>query len=169
MAVSLSDVEKARAELVARLEPMDWDTAHSPIGPGRWSPVQYLEHLVRAEEATVWRMFQAVEDHRRGAPGPTSATPHESIEQVVDRTWEERVDAPPLAVPRLGGAMSYWIERMKRNAGLLAVFADRVEEDELDAVAYDHPISGPFTMRQGLQFVRFHIQRHHAHIRDALG
>lgn len=164
----VSDVEEARAALVELLEPISWDVAHAPIGQGRWSPIQYLEHLVLAEEATVWRMFTAVEDGRRGESGPTSSTPEDSIEQVVERTWAPRVEAPPLAVPRLGGAMSYWLERMRRNASLLALFARMVGEEELDAIAYDHPISGPFTMRQGVEFVRFHIERHHAHLRAGL-
>ena len=163
----VQQVEVARAALVAHLEPMDWDDAHTPIAEGRWSPVQYLEHLVRAEEATVWRMFKAVEDERRGDTGPRSTTPTETIEQVVERTWREPVEAPPLAVPRWGGALSYWLERMKRNAGVLSRFAELVREEELDVLAYEHPISGPFTMRQGMNFVRFHIERHHAHLLEA--
>ena len=67
--------EEARAALIAYLRPMEWGEAHKAIGDGRWSPVEYLEHLVRAEEATVWRMFKAVEDERRGEVGPRSDTP----------------------------------------------------------------------------------------------
>ncbi|NNF27716.1 MAG: DinB family protein [Gemmatimonadetes bacterium] len=165
----LQEVEAARSALVAYLEPMEPEDAHTPIGEGRWSPIEYLEHLVRAEEATVWRMFKAVEEERRGLLGPRSSTPGDTIEQVVERTWEEREEAPPLAVPRLGGAMSYWLERMKRNTDLLSRFASMVREEELDVFAYEHPISGPFTLRQGIDFVRFHIDRHHAHLREALG
>lgn len=162
-------VEQARAALLTYLDPMDWEEAHAPIGEGRWSPTQYLEHLVHAEEATVWRMFKAVEDERRGVVGPRSDTPRDTIEEVVARTWGERVEAPPLAVPRWGGPKSYWLERMKRNARLLALFAETVREGELDTFAYEHPISGPFTLRQGVEFVRFHIERHLGHLEEALG
>jgi hypothetical protein len=163
----LDEVEGARNDLVTFLEPMDEVVAQAPIGDGRWSPVEYLEHLVRAEEATLWRMFTSIEEGRRGIAGPTSPTPGESIEQLVARTWGETVDAPPLAVPRLGGSLVYWLERMKRNRALVTAFAERVLPGELDTVAYDHPISGPFTMRQGMEFVRFHIARHHGHLVDA--
>ena len=79
------------------------------------------------------------------------------------------MESPPLAIPKWGGAMSYWLERMERNGGPLVAFAELVREEELDTVAYEHPISGPFTMRQGMEFVRFHIERHYAHMREALG
>jgi len=162
------DVEHSRARLMGFLEPLDRERAHRPIGAGRWSPVQYLEHLVRAEEATVWRMFKAVEDERWGERGPRSDTPHETIDEVVERTWAGPVESPPLAVPEWGGAMLYWLERMQRNADILKRFAEFVAVDELDVVAYNHPISGPFTLRQGVAFVGFHIDRHHAHLREAL-
>ena len=164
----VAEADRARSSFLAYLETLDPDVAQAPIGDDRWAPVQYVEHLVRAEEATVWRMFKAVEDHRRGEVGSTSSTPGDTIEQIVERTWDDRVDAPPLAVPKWGGAIAYWMERMRRNAELLRRFAEMVRVEELDVVAYDHPISGPFTMRQGTEFVRFHIERHHAHVREAL-
>ena len=55
---------------------------------------------------------------------------------------------------------------MAANEALVLAFAALVRESELDSVAYLHPISGPFTMRQGLEFIRFHIERHLAHLNE---
>lgn len=156
----VAEIEQSRGALLRFLGTLDHASAHAAIGPDRWSPVEYLEHLVRAEEATLWRMFSSVEDARRGKEGPQSQTPEDSIEEVTRRTWSEVVEAPPLAVPSLKGSMAYWLERMRRNAMLVEAFVALVDATELDTVAYNHPISGPFTMRQGLEFVRFHIDRH---------
>ncbi|MGI9626796.1 MAG: DinB family protein, partial [Longimicrobiales bacterium] len=160
----VEDIEEARIRLLDLVEGLSSSAVEAPVEPDRWSPLQYVEHLVRAEEATLWRMFTAVEDGRRGRPGPESSTPDESIEQVTDRTWGEPVEAPPLAVPAWTGSGSYWLERLRRSSALVARFADLVDDAELDSIAYNHPISGPFTMRQGLEFIRFHIDRHHNHI-----
>ncbi len=160
-------VEKARARLLEVVEGLIPEQIEAPVAEGRWSPLQYVEHLVRAEEATLWRMFGAVEDGQKGLPGPQSSTPQESIEEVAARTWPEKVEAPPLAVPEWGGSVAYWTARLKRNAGLVETFGELVTENELDSVAYNHPISGPFTMRQGLEFIRFHIERHRDHIAEA--
>lgn len=163
------DIERARSRFLALFDGISQQEASTPIGEGRWSPLQYLEHLVLAEEATVWRMFKAVEDARASRELMESPTPGASIEEIVDRTWETREQAPPLAVPRLGGSLRYWRARMERNAALVAEFGALVRESELDTIAYPHPISGPFTMRQGLQFIRFHLDRHGGQLTEARG
>lgn len=163
----IADIERARQALLGLLESIDPGRMAVPIGDGRWSPTQVLEHLVRAEEATLWRMFKAVDDARRRGEVLASPTPNDSIEEIVARTWREREEAPPLAVPQLGEPGSYWMARMRRNAPLVEEFAELVREEELDALAYPHPISGPFTLRQGLEFVRFHIDRHRGHLEEA--
>lgn len=168
MAGLVADIERARAALLSLFEQITPEDRAEPIGEGRWSPTQYLEHLVRAEEATWWRMFKAVDDSRRSGEVLVSPTPDETIEEIAERTWGEKVDAPPLAVPQLGEPGSYWVVRMKRNASLAEDFADLVRDDELDALSYPHPISGPFTLRQGFAFVRFHMDRHRGHLAEVV-
>ncbi len=163
----VQDIERARAALVALVESIGPSDMAVPIGEGRWSPTQYLEHLVRAEEATLWRMYKAVDDFRRSGEALTSSTPGLTIEEVVERTWEETVEAPPLAVPQLGEPSAYWRVRFQNNASVVGDFARLVREDELDALCYAHPISGPFTLRQAFQFVRFHIDRHRGQLEEA--
>ncbi len=163
----VAEIESSRDEfldLVGGLTPQE---AAAPIGEGRWSPLEYLEHLVRAEEATIWRMFKAVEDARASREILKSSSPEASIEEIVGRTWKVREEAPPLAIPKLGGSEAYWSVRMRRNAALVSAFADLVDESELDMIAYPHPISGAFTMRQGFEFIRFHLDRHRDHILEA--
>ncbi len=168
VAEMVADIERARTALLALLKSIGPDRMAVPIGEGRWSPTQYLEHLVRAEEATLWRMFKAVDDWRRREEVLSSPSPDATIEEVVDRTWGERVDAPPLAMPQFGEPGSYWLERMRRNASIVSAFAELVREDELKKLSYPHPISGPFTLRQGFEFVRFHIDRHLGQVESAV-
>ena len=165
--VLAGEIEEARTRFLDLVDALADTEVLASVGEGRWSPLQYLEHLVRAEEATLWRMFGSVEAARSGRPGPVSPTPELSIEEVVDRTWAPRVDSPPLAVPAWTGSPRYWTLRMRRNRSLVDAFAEHVADAEMDSVAYEHPISGPFTMRQGMEFVRFHIERHHAHVEEA--
>lgn len=160
-------IEHSRRQLLELLASLEQDSVRQPIAEGRWSPLQYLEHLVRAEEATLWRMFKAVEDARSEGWRLESPTPEASIEEIVAATWKEQEEAPPLAVPQLGGSPAYWAERMRRNEALVRAFAEFVDDAELDSLAYPHPISGLFTMRQGLEFVRFHLDRHRFHVAEA--
>ena len=118
----VGEIESSREEfleLVGGLDPLE---VVAPIGEGRWSPLEYLEHLVRAEEVTIWRMFKAVEDARASREIMKSPTPEASIEEIVDRTWRVREDVPPLAAPKLGASRAYWSVRMRRNAALVSAF-----------------------------------------------
>ena len=161
------DIEAARERFLAAADRFAPDAAARPIGPERWSPVEYVEHLVRAEEVTIWRIFLSVENERSGVDELRSPTPNVPIEDVIDRTWKPREEAPPLAVPELGGSLAYWCARLRRNAALVEALADLVEESDLDTMAYPHPISGLFTLRQGFQFIRFHLDRHREHLEEA--
>lgn len=163
----IAAIENSRRRFLELLASLDPDSVSEPIAEGRWSPLQYLEHLTRAEEATLWRMFKAVEDARAGRERLESPRPEASIEDIVAETWREREEAPPLAIPRLGGSPAYWAERMRRNAALVSAFTELVDEAEWDSLAYPHPISGAFTMRQGLEFIRYHLDRHRLHIVEA--
>ena len=163
----VDDIESSRLEFLAAVQRLAPQAVTAPVAEGRWSPLEYLEHLVRAEEVTVWRMFKAVEDTRTSGVVTRSPTPEAPIEEIVDRTWDVKEKAPPLAVPSLGGTPIYWYERLLRNRTLVAAFAAFVDEGDLDTVAYPHPISGPFTMRQGLEFIRFHLDRHRNHVLEA--
>lgn len=159
-------VEKARERFIKSVESLGAAAATSSVDAERWTAGQYTEHLVRAEEVTIWRMWSELDQARSGGETATSETPDLSIEEIVERTWQPREQAPPLAVPSLGGAVSYWLERLRGHRQLLAAFADALDDRELDAIAYLHPISGPFTLRQGLQFIRFHLERHLVHVEE---
>lgn len=73
-------------------------------------------------------MFEAVEDARASRESLTSETPSQTIENIVDRTWGGDVDAPPLAIPRLGGSVAYWSIRIPPDPGLGSM-AHRTEID----------------------------------------
>ena len=164
----LDDVERARGAFMQTLAKLDPGAIDRPIEPGRWSPLEYLEHLVRAEDATVWRMYGAVGEARAGAAPPTDMRPEAAIERIVEETWQEAEEAPPLAVPSLRGSPAYWTARLEAQQPIVSRLVDCLDDGELDGVAYLHPISGPFTMRQGLQFIRFHLDRHRCQIEEAL-
>lgn len=161
----LTALESSRARFLSAMARLEPETVDAPVAVGRWSPLQYLEHLVRAEEVVMWRMFGAVDAARRGnLEVRSSPTPYAPVEDIINRTWKPRESAPPLAVPTLGGSREYWMVRMRRNEALGASFVEWAGEVDFNQVAFRHPISGPFTLRQGIEFLRYHIDRHLGHV-----
>ena len=93
------------SELVARIEDsregfldiingLDRSAARTPIGPGRWGLLEYLEHPVRAEEVTLWRMCKAVGDARSGGEILLSPTPGASNSTAWRTLIRSRAPSP---------------------------------------------------------------------------
>jgi hypothetical protein len=62
------------------------------------------------------------------------------------------------------GPLAFWIMMLRANQGLLRALGQAREGHALDAIHYPHPISGPLDMRQRLEFLRFHLDRHRKQI-----
>ena len=45
--------------------------------------------------------------------------------------------------------------------GILSEFTSNLNDDMLRIIAHAHPISGELDFQQRLEFLRFHIDRHH--------
>ncbi len=48
---------------------------------------------------------------------------------------------------------------------ILAEFTINLNDDMLRILAHDHPISGELDFQQRLEFLRFHIDRHHLQVK----
>ena len=171
------EVEAARIELLGRLHGLTSEQGARKPSPDMWSVAEVVEHLVWAEHSGLNKMTVALDAWRRGEPVWTDPHPARdaSSEDIVERTWRAKEKAPPIAEPRTGGPLAYWIAFFRSCQDVLEEVADPIEASELDDVIYPHYLSRPLTLRQRLAFLRFHIQRHHVQIEwilrdaDALG
>jgi hypothetical protein len=80
---------------------------------------------------------------------------------VVQRTWREREASPASALPRIGGPLEYWAAALRGCSSLLAELKVPLRTVALEEAIYPHAISGPLDARQRLEFLAFHLQRHH--------
>jgi hypothetical protein len=90
------------------------------------------------------------------------------MEEVVLRTWKPKETAPPIATPHIGGPLTYWIEYLNLSQGLLERLGPALQGLDLSKVLFPHFISGPLDAGQRLQFLAFHIRRHHGQIRSMM-
>ena len=75
---------------------------------------------------------------------------------------------PPVAGPRMGGPLSFWIATLENCTGLLKQLVKKLEGLPLEKIIQPHPISGPMDVRQRFQFLRFHIDRHKKQVDDLM-
>jgi hypothetical protein len=134
------------------------EAAFAP-GHGQWSVVEILEHLVLAEASGISKIWLAAEENRVEDPGANQGP---SIEQIIERTWKEKEGAPPIATPHIGGPLACWVESLKACEPVLGALVSALEKLDCDCekVSFPHFLCGNLNVRQRLEFLRFHIDRH---------
>ena len=165
----IRDIESARHRFLEPARGLSHRQGAFRPAPDRWCAAEVVEHLVLAEQVGVLGMWQAAEALRQGQAWEGDV-PHAgaSIEEVVARTWRAKETAPEVATPRQGGPLALWVAALDSCRGPLAAFGERLEGLDLAAVVYPHPLSGALDARQRLEFLRFHLDRHHGQLQELL-
>jgi hypothetical protein len=130
--------------------------------PDAWCAAEVTEHLVHAEHGGICGMWIGLHGLHANDPPWKEEHTHRglTIEEVVERTWPQRVQVPEGAGPSQGGPLSFWTSALEACQLMLDRLAEALAGEDLEAVVYPHPISGPLDARQRFQFLRFHIDRH---------
>ncbi len=159
-------VEQSRNEFLASVAHLTFAQATFQSDPDSWSILAITEHIVRAEQSGVMGMWKALDGIRKGEPVWSGEPVHRglSIEEVIARTWQPKEKVPDIAVPIWGGSLRYWIAMLKAQRFLLQELVDALDGYDLETILFPHPISGPLDVRQQLEFLRFHLDRHRAQV-----
>lgn len=157
-----ADIANARQSMLRESQSLAAAQAEFRPSEAEWSITQVIEHLVWAEHSGLNKMMVAMDAHRRGEPVWSGHNENrgKDIDDIIEATWKEREVAPPIAEPKWGGPLSYWLAFFQSNQGTVESVGGEIRETELDEVVFPHFLSGPLTLRQRLQFLRFHIEHH---------
>lgn len=135
-------------------------------GPGRWSPLQVVEHIVISER-TVFGVPAPLEDRPMSHP----KWRHHAGRLMVSAVLTLRVPAPvPEAAMSPTGKTP--LHRLRRILGdvhdWLAESIRSAPPEILGRPLFHHPIAGPLTVRQALRLNRLHIAAHQRHLEDLI-
>jgi hypothetical protein len=168
--VLVDGVEAARQRYLGAVVGLSSEQGAHTSAPHSWSIAQITEHLVHAEVGGINLIWRAAEGVLQGTPVWTGDSPNQglSIEQVIAGTWRPREASPDSALPRLGGPLGYWIAALRSASGLLRDLRSVLEGVALEQAIYPHAISGPLDARQRLQFLAFHLDRHHRQVAEIM-
>jgi hypothetical protein len=163
-------LEKVRRARTAFLDAAESPSAAQGVfksSAEAWSLSEITEHITLAEQGGINGMWKALDGVRAGKPVFTGELVHQgrSIEEVVAATWGERVKAPDVAAPRWGGPFAFWAASLRACQPVLEELVHALEGEDLGRIVYPHPISGPLDVRQRLEFLRFHLERHTEQVR----
>lgn len=162
----LADVADARLRYLTELENFTEPQAQWKPSPEVWNAVEITEHLFWAEQGGIFGMWKLLTAQRVGQPGYAGELVHRglSIEEIVDRTWQPKEIVPAVAAPRLGGSLGFWKASLMSLQLPLQGLVNELSGVDPESLIHPHPISGPLDVRQRLQFLRFHIDRHRGQV-----
>jgi len=166
----VQQVKRARGSYIDLLTGASEEQAAWKPSPQVWNLVEITEHLYWAEHGGLLGMWKSVYAIREGKMERTYESPHKglSIEKIVELTWQPKEQVPAVAAPRMGGTLIFWRSALESLQPILESFGSALAEDELRLQAHPHPISGPMDFQQRLEFLAFHIKRHHGQAADRL-
>jgi hypothetical protein len=138
-------------------------------GPGRWSPVDIVEHLALVETRFSAVVGGKIADALSAGLGPEQQ-PREPLPDRIrtmlgDRTGKR--NAPEAAIP--SGAMdehAAWAAADTARAGFRAAVLS-ADGRALSGVIHEHPFFGPLNVYQWVELIAAHEMRHVAQIREA--
>lgn len=162
----LTEVATARTRYLDLVLGLTDQQAQYKPSPDAWNAVEITEHLFWAEQGGIWGMWRALQSYRSGMPVWTGEHTNRdrSIEEIVHLTWQPKEQVPPIAAPRLSGALAFWCFSLMSLQRMLESFSLALEKEDLEAIIHPHSISGPLDIRQRFEFLRFHIDRHRGQV-----
>ena len=159
----LSSIEFSRDSYIQTIGSLSLEITNHKPNEFSWNIVEITEHLYWAEFLGVAVMSKILNEILEGKRELKYESKNKdlTIEKVVELTWNQKEQVPDIAAPRVRGSIRFWINSMISLRGILAEFATNLNDDMLRVIAHAHPISGDLDFQQRLEFLRFHIDRHH--------
>lgn len=155
------ELEGARRALIREVRQQDARVLNLKTEPERWSILEDLQHLVRAEQKTVPKIGALT------VSGPKNPKMLAMVLQVLDQDMV--VDVPdPEMVPDghtdLEDLIRDWEEARQR----LHLFLEACGPDGLEAPVSHHVIAGPLTVIELLDLLASHFNHHRRRIEAAI-
>lgn len=163
VSVLVKHIGEVRNSYAALLASVDEHEGHFKPSPDAWCITEITEHLYWAEHGGIAGMWKTLHAIREGKMERTFESIHKElgIETIIDRTWKPKEQVPAVATPRMGGTLIFWRSALLSLQLILDDFCKDLHDNELRLQAHPHPISGPMDFQQRLEFLAFHIKRHH--------
>ncbi len=158
-----NSVENSRKSYIKTIGQLSKEITNHKPNESSWNIVEITEHLYWAEFLGIAVMAKVLNEILEGIRELKYESKNKglTIEKVVELTWNPKEQVPDIAAPRVGGSISFWINSLVSLNSILNEFTNNLTDDMLRVIAHAHPISGELDFQQRLEFLRFHIDRHH--------
>ncbi len=152
-------MEKSRLRILQLTGDLSETQAHASPGPGEWSVVQVLEHMVIIER----RVLEAVQKQIAGSnlrPAGLKARFRIILLKLALR-FRKKIKAPAILPEPAGDrSLAEWQREWEKSRQQWHKMLGNVPETLLDKAVFKHPLAGYFTLAQTLDFITEHTRHH---------
>jgi hypothetical protein len=165
----LARLEQARAQALALLGPRDAAALNRAPGPGRWSALQVLHHVVASEAATLGYIRKKMQAGSGLPPaGPASRLRRAAVQLglALPLRWKAPAvagDVPDVVDP--DELRARWEEVRGGWKALLDGFPLELE----GRLVFRHPVAGRMALVDALAVLQAHLDHHIPQVKRALG
>lgn len=155
-------LDTTRARLSDRLGKIEGAEETKRAAPDSWSVAETVEHLAIFEEG-MSKLFNIIlTKAEAGGMRRAEGQPFRpvSLEQVAERSRQEKYTAPEIVRPRGETSVSESLARLRRSRDSINALRPRIEELDLASMTYPHPAFGPLDFYQWLVMIGLHEDRH---------
>jgi len=143
---------KIRKELLESVSNLTDQQLNTKPEEGKWSIMQILEHLYLMEKVVVQRMTQELNYNTE----PTSEVP---ITMLLNRS--RKIDAPDFLKPSDEFiSLKDMKSKLDESREALINFVSHTSEDDLTNRAMAHRLFGRLRLKQWVELIGYHEQRH---------
>ena len=154
--------EAKRQSIFTLLYGLSADQTTFRIGPGRWSILMVLEHVVIAEEM----VLADIQASRAGPAGtaPKSPEAFHMVIKVLEKDIPVEVPLPELE-PTGAVSLDDLIVRWEAARKGLRQALEQIPPGAIATPICRHPVAGPMGAREAIEFLAVHLDHHLRQIR----
>ena len=154
----LDQLDKQRRALLEELERLTAEQMAFSPGPGKWSILEVIEHLVISER----EIFNCVPEQPQKGQGISRLRNHISYILVVVIL---KLGLPVPVVshemePEGGSSLNELHQQWDENHLWLRSFLEEMATEDLERAVFCHPVAGPLTLVQAIHMDRLHLNTH---------
>ena len=154
-------LEAKRQGIFTLLYALSADQTTFRVGPGRWSILMVLEHVVIAEEM----VLADIQTGRAGPAGPAPKSPEafHTVIKVLEKDIPVEVPLPELEPTGAVSLDDLIIRWEAARAGLRQALGE-IPPEAMATPICRHPVAGPMDARETLEFLAVHLDHHRRQI-----
>lgn len=160
---SFDRMEASRLRILKLAQPLSEPQVHASPGPGEWSVVQVLEHIVTIE-LTVLRAVQKQLAKAELRPSGIG-TGFRSLLLTLALRYRKKFKAPAILPEPTGDrSLAEWQREWEASRRQWRQVLESVPEKLLRKELFKHPRAGYLTLGQTLDFITEHTHHHVAQV-----